>query len=78
MLLFSSALAKHKLTFTRLSDCIEHIPLAAKWAEEEWGYIRNKGVEYREGVMHSLSHDVSIVVRCAHRNLEERFLSTAM
>ncbi len=31
MLLFSSALAKHKLTFTRLSDCMEYLPLAAKW-----------------------------------------------
>ncbi|WP_457604982.1 GNAT family N-acetyltransferase, partial [Legionella pneumophila] len=60
MLLFSSALAKHKLTFTRLSDCMEYLPLAAKWAEDEWGYIRNKGVEYREGVMHALSHDVYI------------------
>ncbi|HAT2081714.1 N-acetyltransferase [Legionella taurinensis] len=60
MLLFSSALAKHKLTFIRLSDCMEYLPLAAKWAEDEWGYIRNKGVEYREGVMHALSHDVYI------------------
>ncbi|ANN96323.1 TPA: GNAT family N-acetyltransferase [Legionella pneumophila] len=60
MLLFSSALAKHKLTFTRLSDCMEYLPLAAKWAEDEWGYIRNKGVEYREGVMHALSHDLYI------------------
>nr|HAT8713256.1 GNAT family N-acetyltransferase [Legionella jordanis] len=60
MLLFSSALAKHRLTFTRLSDCMEYLPLAAKWAEDEWGYIRNKGVEYREGVMRTLSHDVYI------------------
>ncbi|CCD08882.1 putative Acyl-CoA N-acyltransferase [Legionella pneumophila subsp. pneumophila] len=60
MLLFSSALAKHRLTFTRLSDCMEYIPLAAKWAEDEWGYIRNKGVEYREGVMRTLSQDVYI------------------
>ncbi|HAT2073515.1 TPA: GNAT family N-acetyltransferase [Legionella pneumophila] len=60
MLWFSSALAKHKLTFTRLSDCMEYIPLAAKWAEDEWGYIRNKGVEYRQGVMHTLSSDVYI------------------
>ncbi|MCW8405302.1 GNAT family N-acetyltransferase [Legionella pneumophila] len=60
MLLFSSALAKHKLTFARLSNCMKHIPTAAKWAEDEWGYIRNKGVEYREGVMHSLRHDVYI------------------
>ncbi|AWN75656.1 TPA: GNAT family N-acetyltransferase [Legionella anisa] len=60
MLLFSSALAKHKLTFTRLSDCMEYLPLVAKWAEDEWGYIRNKGVEYREGVMRTLSNDVYI------------------
>lgn len=37
-----------------------YIPLAAKWAEDEWGYIRNKGVEYREEVMNALSHDVYI------------------
>ncbi|HCC3243606.1 TPA: GNAT family N-acetyltransferase [Legionella pneumophila] len=60
MLLFSSALAKHRLTFTQLSDCMEYIPLAAKWAEDEWGYIRSKGVEYREGVMRTLSRDVYI------------------
>ena len=60
MLLFSSALSKHKLIFTRLSDCMGYIPLAAKWAEDEWGYIRNKGVEYREEVMNALSHDVYI------------------
>lgn len=60
MLLFSSALAKHKLTFTRLNDCMKYLPLAAKWAEDEWGYIRNKGVEYREGVMYALRDDVYI------------------
>ncbi|CZL29507.1 GNAT family N-acetyltransferase [Legionella pneumophila] len=60
MLLFSSALAKHRLTFTRLSDCMEYIPLAAKWAEDEWGYIRNKGVEYRKEVMHTLRNNLYI------------------
>ncbi len=60
MLLFSSALAKHKLTFMRLSDCLDYVSVAAKWAEDEWGYIRNKGVEYREEVMRTLSNDVYI------------------
>lgn len=60
MLLFSSALAKHKLTFMRLSGCMDYVSIAAKWAEDEWGYIRNKGVEYREGVMHTLRNDTYI------------------
>jgi GNAT superfamily N-acetyltransferase len=60
MLLFSSALAKHKLTFTRLSDCMDYVSIAAKWAEDEWGYIRNKGVGYREGVIHTLRNDMYI------------------
>ena len=32
MLLFSSALVKHKLTFTKLSDRMDYVPVAAKWA----------------------------------------------
>lgn len=60
MLLFSSALTKHRLTFTPLSNCISYLPIAAKWAEDEWGYIRNKGVEYREEILRSLSTNVYI------------------
>ncbi|WP_131783526.1 GNAT family N-acetyltransferase [Legionella gresilensis] len=60
MLLFSSALKKHKITFKTLNNCMEYVPLAAKWAEDEWGYIRNKGVEYREELMRNLSSKVYI------------------
>lgn len=60
MLLFSSALTKHKLTFTKLSDCMDYVPIAATWAEDEWGYIRNKGIEYRAEVMRTLKNDVYI------------------
>ena len=60
MLLFTSSLVKHNLTFTRLADCMDHLPVAARWAEEEWGYIRNKGVDYREGVMDALQENVFI------------------
>ena len=60
MLFFSSALMKHKLTFTRLTDCVDLASLAAKWIEDEWGYIRNKGVEFREGLLRSMSDDVFI------------------
>lgn len=56
----SSPLMKHQLSFTKLSDCMEHLPIAAKWAEDEWGYIRNKGIEYREGVMDYLKDSVFI------------------
>lgn len=51
MLLFSSALRKHKLTFNKLSNCIQYLSIAAQWAEDEWGYIRNKGIEYRKTVI---------------------------
>ena len=60
MLLFSSALIKHRLTFTNLSECLDNVPLAAKWTEDEWGYIRNKGVEYRKGLMRDLSDEIYI------------------
>lgn len=60
MLLFSSALTRHRLTFVRLSEHLDYGPLAAQWAEDEWGYIRNKGIEYREGVMRAISRDVYI------------------
>lgn len=60
MLLFSSALSKHKLTCTKLSDCMGYLPLAATWAEEEWGYIRKKGIEYRKGALNALNENVYI------------------
>lgn len=60
MLLFSSTLIKHQLTFTKLSECMEHLPTAAKCAEDEWGYIRNKGVGFRMDVLRSLSNNTYI------------------
>ncbi|KTD03718.1 putative Acyl-CoA N-acyltransferase [Legionella geestiana] len=60
MLLFSSAGIKHQLDFVRLSEHREYLPLAAKWAEDEWGYIRNKGIEYRTEVLAALAHNVYI------------------
>ncbi|MCE0722906.1 MULTISPECIES: GNAT family N-acetyltransferase [Legionella] len=60
MLLFSAALFKHKLNFKPLSERMEYLSLAATWAEEEWGYIRNKGVEFRKGVLNNLKEHVYI------------------
>ncbi len=54
MLFFSSALMRHQLTFTLLSGCMRHLTRAATWAEEEWGYIRNRGVEFRRQVLHDM------------------------
>lgn len=39
---------------------MEYLSLAATWAEEEWGYIRNKGVEFRKGVLNNLKEHVYI------------------
>ncbi len=39
---------------------MQHLPTAAKWAEGEWGYIRNKGVEFRMDVLGSLSNNTYI------------------
>ncbi len=47
--------AKHTLTFVKLADHMEHLDRAAEWAENEWGYIRNKGVEFRKEVLTSLN-----------------------
>lgn len=60
MLLFKAFHAKNKLVFTKLSDCIDEVSTAAKWAEKEWGYIRNKGIEFREEIMRNLSEHVYI------------------
>lgn len=51
---------KHNLTFKRLSNCLECAPVAAKWAEDEWGYIRNKGVDFREQLLRGISDQVYI------------------
>ena len=51
MHLFSMAKGLHALSFTRLCDCHEHIPTVAKWIEDEWGYLRNKGVDEREKIL---------------------------
>lgn len=58
MLLFSSA--NHQLTFTNLTNCMQHLATAAEWAEGEWGYIRNKGVAFRKEVLTSLKDNVYI------------------
>jgi diamine N-acetyltransferase len=60
MLLFSLVSHKHKLTFKKLSNCMEHLTTAATWAENEWGYVRNKGVAFREDVFRKLSDDLYI------------------
>ncbi len=39
---------------------MEHLPLAAAWAEGEWGYIRNKGVAYRQELLGSLKEQVYV------------------
>ena len=51
MLFFSSAVSQHRLTFTKLADCMQHLTLAATWTEGEWGYIRNLGVEARKEIL---------------------------
>ncbi|HHT0593219.1 TPA: GNAT family N-acetyltransferase [Legionella anisa] len=60
MLLFSAALFKHKLNFKPLSEGMEYLSLAATWAEGEWGYIRNKGIEFRKGVLNDMKEHVYI------------------
>ncbi|QMT59455.1 GNAT family N-acetyltransferase [Legionella sp. PC997] len=60
MLIFSTTLFNHKLKFTPLSECMDHLSLAAAWAEGEWGYIRNKGVEYRKNLLNGLKDYVYV------------------
>ncbi|APF02835.1 TPA: GNAT family N-acetyltransferase [Legionella pneumophila] len=60
MLLFSLAMSKHKLIFTKLSECMEYLDLVATWAEDEWGYIRNKGVEFRKKILSDLKEHTYI------------------
>ncbi|WED44695.1 GNAT family N-acetyltransferase [Legionella cardiaca] len=60
MILFSSVLGEHKLTFTKLSKCLNHLTVAAIWAETEWGYIRNKGIESRKKILLDMSESVYV------------------
>lgn len=60
MLFFSNAIANHRLTFTRLSDCMEHLTLVATWTEDAWGYIRNKGVEARKEIIREFSDQLYV------------------
>ncbi len=39
---------------------MENLSLAATWAEGEWGYIRNKGVEFRKEVLNDMKEHVYI------------------
>ena len=48
---FTSKKVKHRLEFSSLSQCKECSLLAAKWAESEWGYIRNKGIDFRQKIL---------------------------
>ena len=64
MLFFSMALKRHQLVFTKLSEYPQFLPIAAQWAEDEWGYIRNKGVDYRMEVLSSISHETYIGTFC--------------
>lgn len=51
MLFFTTAMKNHTLTFVKLSDCMDDLETAAKWAEEEWGYLRNHpGLEFRKNL----------------------------
>jgi len=54
MLLFNYSQSKTKLTFKPLSQCLEHLDLIATWVENEWGYIRNKGVAYRKEIIEAM------------------------
>ncbi len=60
MILFSSALTEHILAFKKLADCMEHLQLLATWTEDEWGYIRNKGIEARKDIMAALKDNIHI------------------
>lgn len=51
---FTSAKHRHRLTFVKLAAHMAYLDIAAEWAEGEWGYIRNKGVKYRKGVLTDL------------------------
>lgn len=61
MVLFSSsALGQRFLSFEKLSKCPQYLTLVATWAEDEWGYIRNKGINYRKEVLWAIRKQVYI------------------
>ena len=51
---------KAKLEFVKLSDHPEYIPVAAQWVEDEWCYIRNKGVVERGKIIQKIQDDFYI------------------
>ncbi len=41
---------KFNIEIVNLASIPSEVSVLAKWAEDQWGYIRNKGVKYRESV----------------------------
>lgn len=39
---------------------MQHLTLASTWVEDEWGYIRNKGIEFRKEMLTELNNQVYI------------------
>jgi hypothetical protein len=39
---------------------MDFLPLVAKWIKGEWGYIRNKGVEFRKGDIQPITNHLYI------------------
>lgn len=39
---------------------MQHLAIASIWVENEWGYIRNKGIEFRKEMLTKLSNQVYI------------------
>ncbi len=50
---------KFNIEIVNLASIPSEVFVLAKWAEDQWGYIRNKGVEYRESVFanYASNHD---------------------
>ena len=60
--------------FVDLRDIPHVIPTLAKWAENEWGYIRNMGVKYREKVFEGfLGADEAQLLICCVAVVESFF-----
>jgi len=50
----------NRLVFTPLSHVLNHLETAATWAEEEWGYILNKGIARRKEILLELKQHTYI------------------
>ncbi|TAL64010.1 MAG: N-acetyltransferase [Legionella sp.] len=60
MIFFTSAY--HRLNFVRLRENMDHLTTTATWVDNEWGYIRNKGLAFRKELFTNIADYIYVAM----------------